>query len=544
MNFIYKKYCPLLIVIALIVIGACKNLDDIKPESSLTDDGYWNSTNDLRDASNYFYTFLPVIQSNNNAGWSDDGYNNSTISDGSRTVPTTTADWTENYRLIRACNKLLENSGRVTGDGVLINRYNGEARFFRAWAYFNMVQRFGDIPLILRTFDINDELNSASRTPREQVLDAIYADLDYAIANMFKASQFTAAEYGRAGNGAALALKARVALFAGTFNKYHGTGDANKHLALAVNASETLMNSGQHDLFTYASKPDSSYYFLFRYEGEGPANKENLLIRFYGNSVTSVVATHNYTAEMNIGSGPNPTQALVDAYLYNDGLPKEKSAFYQPPVNTLTEFENRDPRFGMTVFNQNHIYYTSRYSVGHNFRSRKYFIYHPVETGAKQSFIDNIVIRYGEVLITFAEAKYELTGSISDQDLDRSVNLLRTRARMPVKLSNALVTANGLNMDEIRRERRVELAVEQDFRYWDLIRWKTAETELPKQVLMRKLFQAEMPAVTDPSVISPDGFLIAQKAVNRKFNPLRDYLWPLPTKEIGLNPNLIQNPNW
>ncbi|HEY0668955.1 MAG TPA: RagB/SusD family nutrient uptake outer membrane protein [Sphingobacteriaceae bacterium] len=550
MKTTYRKYFSLLLAPVLITVGACKKLDDIKPESTLTDAGYWNSTDDLKNASNYFYTFLPVIQANNHTAWSNEGANTAAdilpVSDGSRVAPATTTDWTDNYRLIRACNKLLENSSRVSGDARLINRYNGEARFFRAWAYFNMVQRFGDVPLILRTFDIDDDLNVASRTPREEVLDAIYTDLDYAAANMYKASQLVADEYGRATSAAALALKARVALFAGTFNKYHNKGNANKHLELAVSASETLMNSGECALFNYAAKPDSSYYYLFRYEGEGANNKEVLLVRFYGNNVSSVVAAHNYTREMDINAGPNPTQELVNAYLYTDGLPKEKSSLYQSPVNTMTEFQNRDPRLGMTIFNQNHTYYTSRYAPGAGaFRSRKYFIYNAAEIGAKQSFIDNILIRYAEVLLSFAEAKYELNGSISDADLDKSINLLRARAKMPVKLTNALVTTNELNMrDEIRRERRVELATELDHAYWNLIRWKTAETELPKELLGRKYFPSEMGQITDPGMINPDGYIILQKAANRTFNPAKDYLWPLPTKELGINPNLVQNPGW
>lgn len=108
-------------------------------------------------------------------------------------------------------------------------------------------------------------------------------------------------------------------------------------------------------------------------------------------------------------------------------------------------------------------------------------------------FLDFIAIRYGEVLLNYAEAVYELNGSISDADLDKSINLLRKRAtnndpsKLPL-LTNAFVNANGLNMrDEIRRERSIELAYE-GFRYWDLLRWKTAEIELPKPILGRKYF--------------------------------------------------------
>jgi hypothetical protein len=146
------------------------------------------------------------------------------------------------------------------------------------------------------------------------------------------------------------------------------------------------------------------------------------------------------------------------------------------------------------------------------------------------------------VLLTYAEAKFELTNAISDADLDISINLLRTRAKI-AKLNNALVTNNNLNMrDEIRRERRVELAQE-GHRYWDIIRWKIAETELPKPVLGNFFFKTEFGTATTVN-LTPDNFILVTPASFRKFDPAKDYLWPLPLNEISLNPNLKQNPGW
>lgn len=110
-------------------------------------------------------------------------------------------------------------------------------------------------------------------------------------------------------------------------------------------------------------------------------------------------------------------------------------------------------------------------------------------------------------------------------------------------LTNSFVSANGLDMrTEIRRERKVELAFE-GFEYWDLLRWKTAEIELPKAILGPKYFQAEMPLVTNP-VLDANGNIILEAASKRGFNVQRGYLWPIPTNEIALNPNLTQNPGW
>ena len=146
------------------------------------------------------------------------------------------------------------------------------------------------------------------------------------------------------------------------------------------------------------------------------------------------------------------------------------------------------------------------------------------------------------MLLIFAEAPFEQTGALSDADLDLTINRLRARGGV-AKLTNAFATANGLTLrDEIRRERRVELAQE-GFRYWDLIRWKTAEIELVKPVLGNFYFKSEYPAGTTVN-LTPDNYILVQAASFRKFDPNRDYLWPLPINEIALNPALKQNPNW
>jgi hypothetical protein len=158
------------------------------------------------------------------------------------------------------------------------------------------------------------------------------------------------------------------------------------------------------------------------------------------------------------------------------------------------------------------------------------------------SLIDRPLLRYAEVLLTYAEAKYELENALSDADLDLTVNRLRQRGGV-APLTNAFAQANGLDLrEEIRRERRVELAQE-GFRYWDLIRWKTAETELPKPVLGNYFFRDEFGTAVKVN-LTPDNYILVQDASFRKFRADRDYLWPIPINELALNPSLNQNPNW
>lgn len=171
---------------------------------------------------------------------------------------------------------------------------------------------------------------------------------------------------------------------------------------------------------------------------------------------------------------------------------------------------------------------------------RKYMNFTDYQT--LRSYIDLPLIRYAETLLIYAEATYELTEKISDADLNLSINLLRQRGKIPA-LSNAFVQTNGLNMrEEIRRERRVELGME-GYRYWDLIRWKTAEIELPKPILGNYFFATEFGTQVKP-LLTADNYILAQEARFRSFKAERDYLWPFPTNELALNPALKQNPNW
>jgi hypothetical protein len=199
----------------------------------------------------------------------------------------------------------------------------------------------------------------------------------------------------------------------------------------------------------------------------------------------------------------------------------------------------------MTIFNKYSWYVSGLYVPTFEYsqtgyRSCKYYI--AADWTINVSYIDNIIIRYAEVLLNNLEARFELNGSVTDDELNTTLNLIRTRAKMPA-LTNNFVSSNGLDMrTEIRRERRIELAFE-GLRYWDLLRWKMAETELPQAIIGVKYFPAEQGQLDDPHLTS-DGFVITQDAGKRHFNPERDYLWPIPTQELGLNPKLTPNPKW
>jgi len=546
-NIMNAQHKTILVSFTALLFFSCTKKLDQTPQTDLSDANFWNNTNDMKLACNYLYTLLPPIESHTDDDMSADafGLSANTVSDGSWLPPATADNWTNNYNLIRACNNILEKSRRVVGDQNIISQYLAETKFFRAWAYFDLVKRYGDVPFITKTLQLTDTLLYAAKTPRAMILDSVYADLDFAAAHLPASDQQASEDYGRITSTAALAFTSRVALFEGTRMKFFNQAGYQSHLQKAIAASDSIIAAGSNSLFTYPANPDSSYYFLFQYAGEGQANPENILVRIYGENQVNNISANNYTREVLDEGLLMPTGNFTASYLYKDGLPSGKSPYYQTQTDTYTEFENRDPRMAMTVFNIKS-WYVSGYYVPTfeysqtGYRSCKYYI--AADWTVNVSYIDNIIIRYAEVLLNNIEARFELNGSVTDDELDATLNLVRARAKMP-RLTNGFVSSNGLDMrTEIRRERRIELAFE-GFRYWDLLRWKTAETELPQAILGARYFPNEQGPLDDPHLTS-DSTIIVEDAGKRHFRADRDYLWPIPTQELGLNRNLSPNPNW
>jgi hypothetical protein len=549
---------------------------DLAPRSQLADNNFWQTTSDMSQAANYLYVFLNGLGNDDPSGFPtplQDNYSDKTFGDrsvgfgdGSSVAPATSNEWVNYYTAIRAANNILEKSVTVTGVQATINRYLGEARFFRAMAYFELVKRFGDVPYINRTLTADDPMLYAPRTPRQQVVDSIYSDLEYAAANCPQADAMAASEYGRITRSAALAYKSRVGLFTGTWDKNRNISTAQRNLQVALDASSTLIAESKHSLYT--TQGAQSYFYLFQYDGGasgnpvqtvvGPqvnytyaTNKENILVKLYGQNQNNSIRSHNFGRQFLDQGQIAPTRYMMDTYLYRDGLPQGRSAYDSAnnQTSSLTEFRNRDPRMEMSVYNNTMITPSTGglipYVAAINYRYRKYWIVS--DWASNISFVNFNIIRYAEVLLNYAEAKLALNGSISDEDLNISINALRRRAtgndpsRLPL-LSNAFVATHGLSMEtEIRRERSVELAFE-GHAYWDLLRWKTAENLLPRAILGRRYFPAENPSGATPRL--QNNYVLLQQESFRKFNIQRDYLWGLPTKELALNQNLEQNSGW
>jgi len=541
---------------ALMLTLGCKGLD-LGPKDQVSDASFWKTPDQFRLAANDFYWRLlgahNYTELNSDIATGSGNSVMSSVSDGSQLPQANDTVWDNSYAGIRATNYLLQKA-EESGLGSEIDRWVGEALFFRAYNYWTLVKKYGGVPLITKVLDVTSPEVYAARSTQQEVIDFIIADLDKAVPKLLKQSQLSAAEMGRVTQGAALALKARAALYQGTWLKYHAEGSPTAMIADAITAAEQLIVSNEYDLYTDHGT-DSSYKFLFILQGDD--SKEVILARRY----YAGRATHNWTRELWFNY-MIPTKKLADMYLCKDGLPITISPqFLGYDSLETTEFQNRDPRMAMTFivpgsavhqengFNPVIPGFSGTNATRTGYMLRKFLD----ETDDAAHFVgqyDFKEFRYGEVLLNLAEALFERDGVISDGDLDRTIGKLRRRVGMPT-LTNGVVSANGLDMlTEIRRERTVELAFE-GFRRDDLRRWKTAETEMPQALRGVKFVGTEYRQRDSSLVIGADiqvdagGFVVAEAAASRQFVVPKHYLEPIPLQQIQLSKGTLkQNPGW
>ncbi len=547
-------------MLAFVAATGCNNKLDLVSRENVTDATFWKTANDFKLAANELYKGLDRFGFEDTE--SDIAFNfpNST-SNGSVVVSETSGNWSDPYRYIRNCNKILEQGGSLQDAG--IRTYVAEARFFRAWYYWKLVRRYGGVPLITNVLKVDDAGLFSSRVTQAQAVDFILKDLDDAVKDLPLQSDLSKPDIGRITRGAAFALKARVALYEGTWEKFRGQATANQYLEAAAASADSVITSGRYAL--YNGSGAQSYRYLFLEPGDD--SNESILDRRYARNILGHDMPYQYD-----GSGYNPTKKLADMYLDKNGLPiTSPGTVFQGYATMTSEFQDRDPRMTMTMIIPgtltNRVFFPVNKIANYpdkpqrNFNTgyilNKYMSEDPVANNSGQNGdasmfdYDRHLIRYAEVLLIYAEAVFERTGAISDNDLNRSVNLLRTRVNMP-QLTNAFVTANGLDMrTEVRRERTVELALE-GFRYDDLRRWKTAETELAQDIKGIKIKGSAWqtyPLYSDPAYqnrTDANGFLISE--TNRVFNAQKHYLQPLPAREVAFYSSngytLPQNPNW
>lgn len=566
-----------------LMTGCSKDFLERTPLSQISPATAFKTENELQLYVNSFYNSLPTGAEI----YSEDVDNivKTSLSPeltGNRTVPVSGGEW--NWNELRNINYFLENYASGGLGPNLTNKYVGIAKFFRAYFYFDKVKQFGDVPWYAKVIEPDDTENlTKGRDPRTLIMDSVMADIDYAIANCG-----TDASTEQVTKWTALALKSRICLFEGTFRKYHpefSLPDADKYLRECVNASEALMASGKYGI--YISTPDQAYLELFSSLTAIP--REIILARKFSTELQVFHNVNDYTLTATQGK-PGLEKNFVNNYLLKNG-----SRFTEIPgfdtIQFYQEVQDRDPRLSQTIrtpgytrINDNLIRVPEFGATVTGYHLVK-FVTGNTGDGANRSNNDLPLFRYAEVLLNYAEAKAELN-ELSQQDVDNSIKLIRDRVGMPnlnvvnanaspdVFLGSQYKQVNGANKGvilEIRRERRIELVME-GFRWNDLMRWKeghlitmpfrgmyfpgTGSFDLDQDGRIDVvIYEETKPGQTGPQYLrlgseidlengSNGGNVVVNKNIPKKFNDERDYLYPIPTQELLLNPNLKQNKGW
>lgn len=579
------------------ILGSCnKNFLDKYPLDSINDGNYWNTEQDLQLYNNSIY---PNYIVGFGYGFGDAtiapyGYTQAAIAYGDvitdNAAPNSyslvaankyiaylsgasgSGGW--NFANIRSLNLFLENFRRTKIPTATQNVYGGEVYFFKAWDYLEKVKLFGDVPWLTTTLTTTSPELYAPRTPRAQVMDSVLNIIDTAIAWLpSKGKEQT----DRINKDQALFLKMRIGLYEGTYRKYHTelNLDGKKFLQAAASACEQLMG-GSYSLVKSgnAAQAYNSLFAQYTYKG----NAEVILSKEYSESLQLGVAFSRYFAQ-NLRHQFGATRNFMDEYLCSDGLPISSSPLFLGKDSIQQELQNRDPRLSQTVCNFGTYCLAVGVSQGANnapkpnipglsgnkcptgYRLAKWFLNDPVDWNRVTNGMQAApVFRYAEVLLDYAEAKFEL-GECDQAVVDKTINAIRDRVGMPHLLVTTIAADPVLDgnyatycaytpaplLREIRRERRVEMAFE-NTRWDDLMRWKAGRfLEIPVEGM--KFVQSQFPTVKINSdvYLSNGGYLLPYAKTlptGRTFDEKKQYLFPIPVEDITLNPALKQNPNW
>lgn len=576
-----KKFKVIYFVALLCILAACNdNFMERYPLSTLSPENYFKSETELKSYTNGFYAALPAALNifYNAPGYGDE-WAGSTVPEefrGTRVIPTTGGGWT--WTELRKINFFLENSYKCPIESARL-KYNGIARFFRAYFYFDKVVRFGDVPWYSKTLTMDDEGLSKVRDPRAMVVDSLLKDLDFAIANL--PTTKSAQELSK---WTALAFKSRVCLFEGTYRKYRGIAGWEALLDNCVTASDALIIGSGYGIYT--STTDKAYWELFI--PDDAITKEMILARQYSSVIPFVHSVNFYTLSVSYGK-PGVLRHIINHYLNSNGTRFTDKIGYKT-MQYYDECQNRDPRLAQTIRIPGYKRIGDTKTTVPDFASSltgyQFIKYIQSSTYDQGNCVNDMpIFRYAETLLNFAEAKAEL-GTLTQADINKSIKLLRDRVGMPnliltdanatpdPYLSSLYLNVSGANKGvilEVRRERTVEL-IHEGFRWCDLLRWKEG------QILARVFNGMYFPGVgtydldrdgiidlhiyegTKPTAVAgrqymkigeivlengaAGGQIITNPTVTKTWTDTKDYLYPIPIQERLLNKNLTQNPGW
>lgn len=578
-----KKISLILVTTLLLTtfIACNDNFMEQYPKSELSPITYFKNEKEIKTYTNAFYQHFPTGDKiYYNAPYYADDDARSSVSDilrGTRIVPSSGGGWS--WSNLRSVNYYLKYSSQC--DDVRVRtKYDAFARFFRAYFYLEKIQNFGDVPWHDTVLDLDDEELYKARDSREFIFDKMLEDIDNAIEHLDKERKVYEVT-----KWTALALKSRMCLFEGTYRKHHGIAGWEEILDQCILASQELITESGYRIYT--SSADKAYHELFTFEN---ANIEEMILARQHIVAISTHQLNTYTTSPSFGK-PGVTRQVVQSYLMKDGSRFTDIADYEK-MEFKDECADRDPRLSQTIrtpgykrIGETSLSMPDFSASVTGYQYSKFVMQKSFDVGRNTN--DLPIFRYAEVLLNYAEAKAE-RGTIKQADIDMSIKLLRDRVGMP-NLSVSDANANpdpfmekqyeyvdqGINKGvilEIRRERRIEL-IREGHRWHDLMRWKAGKLLEKKYYGMYfpgigsydldgngtidvVIYEGSKPQVTAPTQTlelgvdivfdnkAREGQIWCNPNIDKHWDEERDYLYPIPSQERMLNPNLKQNPNW
>jgi hypothetical protein len=583
-----KKYNILILFVTAAILSGCSLNEE--PQSSVSKKLVFSTESGLEM---YCYSFYDMLPSVTNAYELDAMSDYGAVSnfdpflrEGGYSAETS-GGWS--WDNLRNINYFIENNISEEIPEERRNHYNGIARFFRAYFYFDKVIRFGDVPWIDRTLDVKDEALFAPRDSRTLVMEKVLEDLDYAAENI----QTTKSDGSLITKWVAYAFKSRVCLFEGSFRKYHTelnlTGTADKWFQEAAAAANVVITQSGHSLYTGAGS-DLSYRKLFISEA---AETSEVMLAAVADESLGVLGDANWWwTSGTYGPRFSLIRTFINTFLMSDGTPFTEQPGYETML-FFDETQNRDSRLSQIIRTPG--YTRDGLPAPPNFNGYSYTGYQPIKYSMDETKYDDgrlntndiPLFSYAEVLLNYAEAKAEL-GTLTDADWAKTIGALRVRAGITGGLTTKPVILDTYLQNhyfpeisdpvilEVRRERSIELALE-GFRFNDLKRWKKGElmtmrwtgiyvpalnvqmdldhdgstdvlfyqgtkpTGLPTSCTPVDVSEGKQQGLTngtfghltwsdnDPRIWYPDG---------------RQYYYPIPASAILKNKNLKQNPGW
>lgn len=591
-------------VLAIVLgLSSCDFLDRT-PKDKLAPENYFRNEQDFKLFSNSFYNDLFNKEPYNKQ--SDVFFQKGVLSDElmggvAREIPTGVGTGGWGWSVLRKINTMLGNMDKCD-DQAVVKQYTGLAKFFRARFYYDKVKRFGDVPWYDRELGSKDEDLYKTQDSREFVMSKMLEDIDEAIESLPSA----VSTY-RVNRWAALMLKAQFCLYEGTYRKYRGLEypeglKSDDYLRLAAEAAEEIIDKGP---YSFAA----DYGELFR-EPDADKNEYILAIRME----QAISCTHNSTAYACMATQGNPgfSKKFIDSFLMSDGSRFTDKEGWET-MQFADEVKDRDPRLAAIIRMPDQVRATDKYTMvgpdlsvtSSGFQMDKFVMdgsKYPTTERVDMSFNDIPVYRFAEAHLIYAEAKAEL-GQFHQEEADKSINKLRARVNMPKMVVDDLTVdpylvsekygyltlaeknpSNLAALLEIRRERTIELVLEDSNRWDDIVRWKEGrclmqplrgvyfpgpgeydltgdgqpdillydtakepDSKISYKVQIQEIeIDGKNVPCTNGVVLSEgrSGYIDMHRLKNRSFDENRDYLYPIPLEDRQLNPNLKQNPGW